>query len=159
MIFVTVGSVFGFDRLIKAMDSWAQENKSVEVFAQIGDGGYVPKNMRWTKMLLPAEFKATTAAAKLIVAHAGMGSFFTAMEVRKPIVMMPRLADLNEHTTDHQVHTLNWLKEKPGVFAAHHESELPRAVAGAMSSSSQFENFSPFAPAPFVDRLRAALLS
>lgn len=159
MIFVTVGSVFGFDRLIKSMDSWAHENGSVDVFAQIGDGGYVPKHMRWTKMLLPAEFKATTAAAKLIVAHAGMGSFFTAMEVRKPIVMMPRLADLKEHTTDHQVHTLNWLKDKPGVFAADDEAKLPRAVVDAMTRSSQFESFSPFAPAPFVDRLRAALLS
>lgn len=76
MIFVTVGSMFGFDRLIKAMDFWAKKNSDISVFAQVGEGRYVPEHIRWTRLLSPPEFKATVASSRLIVAHAGMGSFF-----------------------------------------------------------------------------------
>ena len=44
VIFVTIGSMFPFDRLIRAMDAWAaaQPERRVELLAQIGDGGYEP---------------------------------------------------------------------------------------------------------------------
>ena len=74
--------------------------------------------MRWTRTVPHGEFKATVQMAELIVAHAGMGSFFVAMEAQKPIVVLPRMSARQEHTTDHQLHTLKWLREKPGVYAA-----------------------------------------
>ena len=47
MIFVTIGSMFPFDRLIRVMDGWAAANPGVETLAQIGDGAYEPAHMRW----------------------------------------------------------------------------------------------------------------
>ena len=35
-IFATVGTQLPFDRLIRGLDSWAECNPEVEVFAQIG---------------------------------------------------------------------------------------------------------------------------
>ena len=159
MIFVTVGQMLGFDRLIEAMDAWTSAHPGREVFAQIGDGRYEPGAMRWTRIVPPNEFRATVASAELIVAHAGMGSFFVAMEAQKPIVMLPRIEARREHTTDHQVHTLKWLREKPGVYAADSEDELPGAIERALAEATVFDGFRRFAPEPFVAKLRQAILN
>jgi len=158
VIFVTVGQMLGFDRLIEAMDLWAGANPDREVFAQIGDGRYTPGAMAWTRMVPPDEFRGRATAADVIVAHAGMGSYFVAMEAQKPIVMLPRLQTRLEHTTDHQTHTLKWLREKPGVYAADTEDQLPRAIERALAGAAVFEKFDRFAPAPFVAKLRQAIL-
>ena len=50
MIFVAVGTQFSFDRLIQYMDEWASQNDET-VFAQIGDGDYIPENMQWERFL------------------------------------------------------------------------------------------------------------
>src|SRR3954453_23339807 len=86
MIFVTVGSMMAFDRLILSMDKWALAHTDRDVLAQIGGGTYRPNHMRWTRMLPPSEFHETVRSAAVIVAHAGMGSYFAAAEMRKPIV-------------------------------------------------------------------------
>jgi UDP-N-acetylglucosamine transferase subunit ALG13 len=158
VIFVTVGQMLGFDRLIEAMDLWAKAHPDREVFAQIGDGGYAPGAMGWTRIVPPNEFRGAVARSELIVAHAGMGSFFVAMEARKPIVMLPRIQARQEHTTDHQIHTLKWLRQKPGVYAADSEDQLPGQIERALAEATVFETFDRFAPAPFVARLRQAIL-
>lgn len=38
MIFVTVGHQTPFDRLIRLVDRWAEENMRHDLFAQIGHG-------------------------------------------------------------------------------------------------------------------------
>ena len=58
------------------------------------------------------------AGARLVVAHAGVGSVVSAGEQGKPIVVLPRRAALGEHTSDHQVETIGWLRGKPGVHVA-----------------------------------------
>jgi UDP-N-acetylglucosamine transferase subunit ALG13 len=151
--------MLGFDRLIEAMDLWAKAHPDLEVFAQIGDGRYTPDAMAWTRMVPPNEFKGKVAAAEVLVAHAGMGSFFVAMEAQKPVVMLPRLQARIEHTTDHQTHTLKWLRQKPGVYAADTEDQLPGQIERALADATEFEKFDRFAPEPFVAKLRQAILA
>ena len=149
-----------FDRLVRAIDGWAAGHADQEVFAQIGDkAGYQPTHMRWTRLLGPGEFAALVDRSQLLVAHAGTGSFFLAAERRRPIVLFPRRASLGEHNTDHQVSTARWLLRKPGVYVAMEEAELPAAIArGLAHPSGVVEPVPPFAPEPFIARLRAALL-
>jgi UDP-N-acetylglucosamine transferase subunit ALG13 len=158
MIFVTVGSMMPFDRLIFNMDMWTRAHTDQDVLAQIGQGSYVPKNMRWTRMLSPSDFRSAVSDALIIVAHAGMGSFFTAMEIHKPIVMLPRMAANREHTTDHQLHTLQWLRQKMGVYAAMSEEELARAIDQALSDGKDATaDFNRFAPEPLLTNIRQFL--
>jgi UDP-N-acetylglucosamine transferase subunit ALG13 len=158
VIFVTVGSMMPFDRLIRGMDKWASENPGVDIFAQIGRGGYEPNNMRWTRKLSPGEFQEAVQKASVLVAHAGMGSFFVAMGSRKPIVLMPRFAAKREHTTDHQLHTVEWLRDKPGVYVAMSDDELESAIAKAqIETSVSFHDLGRFAPQPFLVKLRQFL--
>ena len=128
MIFVTVGSQMPFDRLVVAMDRWAGERPGCDVFAQVGKDGYRPSAMRFADSISPRDFLATVANSALIVAHAGMGSVLTALEFGKPIVLLPRQGALQETRNDHQIATARWLMDRPGVFVAMCESELPDAI-------------------------------
>lgn len=157
MIFVTIGSMFPFDRLIRVMDQWASANSSQELFAQIGNGSYEPRHMPWTRMVAPSEFEQRVSSASLIVAHAGMGSVITAMEKGKPIILLPRRAADREHTTDHQLHTAVWLKGKAGIEVAMSDQELLDAVTQAVSrkaDSGSLDRISKSAPERFTSRIR-----
>jgi UDP-N-acetylglucosamine transferase subunit ALG13 len=158
VIFVTVGTMLPFDRMIQAMDKWAAAHPAIEVFAQIGSGSYEPRNMRWIRLIGVGEFTEMVKKSEIVVAHAGTGSYFLAAENMKPIVMFPRRAALREHTTDHQVHTARWLREKPGVFVAMTVDEIDGAIARAAQSNVGDSPFTPYAPEPFLLQIRQFLL-
>ena len=113
-----------FDRLVKAVDDWARASGRNDVFAQIGQSEYQPLNMQWTQFLSPDEFKQKYEAAKVIVAHAGTGSLITALQLGKPILVMPRRASLRETRNDHQVATSEQFCRFGSVTVAWDENEL-----------------------------------
>lgn len=124
MIFVTVGQVFPFDRLIRTVDQWASRRGRSDLFAQIGNGEYEPQHMRWRRRLSPSDFVGCAREAKAIVAHAGMGTVLTAIDLRRPLVVMPRRAGLREHDTDHQLATARYLAAHGHVAVAFDEDQL-----------------------------------
>lgn len=124
MIFVTVGSVDPFDRLIRAIDEWAGARGRTDVFAQIGRARYQPQHIEAVQFLGPSEFRDRIRSARLIVAHAGIGSIIAALEVGTPIIVMPKRAHLGEHRNDHQVATVKRFGQKRGIIAANDEKEL-----------------------------------
>ena len=155
MILVTIGSMFPFDRLVRAMDDWAAEHAAgEEILAQIGDGAYEPRRMRWVRRLDRAEFMAEMARADLVVGHAGMGTVITAGEYGKAIVILPRRAARGEHTNDHQVDTAAWLGGRKGIFVAAEEGELGARIAEARGGGA-IETIGAAAPADFLARIRA----
>lgn len=158
MIFVTIGSMFPFDRLIRLMDDWAGAHPGTKLLAQIGAGEYEPRSMPFVRRLDQADFASSVAEADLVVAHAGMGSVITASQHGKPIVMMPRLQRQGEHTTDHQIATANWLRDKPGVYVADTDADLGPRIAEALAAGPPAAPiFPPEAPPEFIARLRACI--
>jgi UDP-N-acetylglucosamine transferase subunit ALG13 len=128
MIFVTVGSQLPFDRLIKGVDAWAEQNPSEPCVAQIGNTSYVPSHLAWDKSLPVDIFHQKYREARLIVSHAGIGNIMLALELQKPLIIMPRRADLGEHRNDHQMATVKWLKEKISLTVAYDDNELHAAL-------------------------------
>lgn len=124
MIFVTVGAQMPFDRMVRAVDDWAGRKSRGDVFAQIGPTDWKPAHIGFTPFLDPPEFRRRVTEATAIVAHAGMGSIITALELGKPIVVMPRRGDLRETRNDHQVATAKQLVELGRVHAAFDENQL-----------------------------------
>ncbi len=118
MIFLTVGTQLPFDRLIRAMDEWAIQNSSVEIYGQIGPGSYNPNNFLAEEFISPVEFNDKILRADLIVAHAGMGSILTALQYRKPIIIFPRRASLGEHRNEHQLATAKRFFQRSGLSVA-----------------------------------------
>lgn len=128
MIFVTVGHQMPFDRMIKAIDEWAEQHGRNDIFAQIGDAAYTPKHIEWVRTLVPAEFSQRVETADAIVAHAGMGTILTAMQNGTPILVMPRTAARNETRNDHQIATAKRFLEMGRVHVAMDELELPEKL-------------------------------
>ena len=124
MIFVTVGTQGQFDRLIRTVDKWAGWRARTDVFAQTGASTYRPEHIRTKQFIDPAEFRSRVESSSLVIAHAGMGSIITALELGKQIVVMPRLASLGEHRNDHQVATAKRFAEQGRIMVAFNEEEL-----------------------------------
>ncbi len=124
MIFVTVGAQMPFDRMVRAVDEWAGRKNKSKIFAQIGRTEYRPRHIRWVDFLDPPEFRKHFQSAGVIVAHAGMGSIITALELGKPILVMPRRGDLLETRNDHQVATARQFRNLGYVTVALDEEEM-----------------------------------
>lgn len=128
MIFVTVGHQMPFDRLIRAVDAWAVKNDRDDVFAQVGSTQFRPARIQWVDKLAPAEFRQRMLLADAVVSHAGMGTILTALELGRPIVVMPRVARLAETRNDHQVATAIRFRELGRVSVALDETEIPSVL-------------------------------
>lgn len=124
MIFVTVGTQVQFDRLIRAVDEWAASRGRTDVFAQTGPSGYRAKHICAEPFIDPTEFRKRIESATLVIAHAGMGSIITALELGKQIIVMPRQASLGEHRNDHQVATAKHFSEQGRIIVAFDQREL-----------------------------------
>ncbi len=125
MIFVTVGSQLPFDRLIMTVDDWSRLHPDYDTFAQIGLSRYQPKAMRFKTSMTPNDYQKAMQASDLIIAHAGMGTIISALELGKPLLLMPRLASQGEHRNDHQLATIKQMTQKfPHIVVAYNETEL-----------------------------------
>lgn len=117
-----------FDRMVRAVDAWAGAHGRRDVFAQIGTTDWRPTHIEWTELLEPDEFRRRVREARVLVAHAGMGSILTALEAGKPILVMPRRGDLQETRNDHQIATARQFQSLGRVAVALDEHELPRKL-------------------------------
>jgi UDP-N-acetylglucosamine transferase subunit ALG13 len=124
MIFVTVGTQMPFDRLIRTVDEWVGLRGRTHIFAQIGPSNYCPKHIPYKPFISPTEFRKRAESAGLVIAHAGMGSIITALELGKHIIVMPRRRDLGEHRSDHQIATAQRFLEQGRIFVAWNDQEL-----------------------------------
>jgi UDP-N-acetylglucosamine transferase subunit ALG13 len=119
-----------FDRLVKTVDRWAGDQGRTDVFAQIGPTDFRPSSIQWTQFLSPEAFNQRCTAARVIVAHAGTGSIITALQLGKPILIMPRHASLRETRNDHQVATAERFRRFGSVTVAWDEKELIARLNG-----------------------------
>ena len=125
-----------FDRLIKLVDQFVAENNLQHKFyAQIGRGKYRPKNFSYCEFLNPEEYQACIKKCSLVVSHAGMGTIITAIEMNKPIVILPKRASLNEQRNEHQLATVHHFHKSPLVIVAENNLDLSEAIFRANSIS------------------------
>jgi UDP-N-acetylglucosamine transferase subunit ALG13 len=157
VIFVTVGTQLAFDRLITAVDVWAATNSGCEVFAQIGPSRLVPRHIESAQFVSPGECSERMHAATAIVAHAGMGTILSALELGKPLLVMPRRASLGEHRNEHQLATSQRFAELGRVKVAFDETELPRRLSELDRVTAQ-PRINPYAPEEFLAGLRAFIV-
>lgn len=129
MIFVTVGTQLPFPRLLEAVDSYAAASGE-EVVAQVGQDPESRSHVETHAMLLPVEFNELFLSARVIVAHAGIGTILSAKRYCRPLVVMPRRYALGEHRNDHQSATAKALAQMPGIHVAREAADLERLLSG-----------------------------
>lgn len=136
MIFVTTGTQEPFDRLLKAVDEIAQKRPDIKIVAQSTKSQYKVENISLHGFLAPSEFSTLFDDAKLIVAHAGMGTIISALVHNKPILVLPRLAKYGEHRNDHQLATVRAFEKLQYVYAAYGEEELESKMIAIIDGSA-----------------------
>lgn len=115
MIFVTVGTQLPFDRMLSLVDQYLEYN-DMEVYAQIGESKYIPKNYKFTKYLSREEFTQQVTKSEAIISHAGMGTIISAHDFSKPFLGCPRQLQFGEHRNDHQLATMKKFSNRKGIY-------------------------------------------
>ena len=124
-IFVTVGTIVPFERLVRGVDHWAKRmNGDINILAQIGRSNWKPSVIKTVPTLDPQHYQKMLDDSDLIIGHAGMGTIIAALEIGKPLIVMPRLAKFKEHDTDHQLDTVRRFQRGDLVRVAQSEEEL-----------------------------------
>jgi UDP-N-acetylglucosamine transferase subunit ALG13 len=156
MIFATVGTQLPFDRLLSGLDGWAATNPDISVLAQTGRTARRFRHLETVRALDQGAFRARLSEARLVVAHAGMGSVLSAVELGRPVILMPRLARFGEHRNDHQRDTAAEMARLPNVTVVPDGAALHAALDRARA-----RGFAPgadrVAASPASEALLAAL--
>lgn len=128
MIFITVGTQLPFPRLIAHMDALAQ-HMDEDVFAQTGPDAIDTHHLTKLTHLTPPQFEDKFRAARVVVAHAGIGTILSAKRYGKPLILLPRRAGLGEHRNDHQLATAKAVETLPGIHVAWEVDALETLLA------------------------------
>lgn len=125
MIFITVGTQFPFDRLIRSIDQAIKKSILSETFfAQIGKSSYIPRHFGYVDYLDKGLFDLKVKEADALISHAGIGSLMLAFDYQKPVLLMPRSPQYHEVVNNHQIDTAKEFEKLGHVLAAYDENEL-----------------------------------
>ena len=129
MIFLTVGTQFSFDRLVKAVDQAVETGIVTEqVFAQVGESSYQAHNFESVPSLESRLFVKHIHRASYIISHAGIGTIIMALNNNKPLLVMPRQKKYGEVVNDHQIEIAKKFEESGHVLVAYHQEDLPDKI-------------------------------
>lgn len=123
LIFVIVGTMYGFPRLIKEMDEIAKDIDE-DVIMQIGETIYEPKNAKYFRFTSNGELAKLYNDARIVVCHSGVGTILTALEYGKIVVVVPRLKIYGEHIDDHQLEITKELEKEAMINAVYDINNL-----------------------------------
>lgn len=127
MIFVTIGSQEPFDRLIEAIDFIAP-SFNTSIVAQVFRSNYKTKNIRTVEFISPIEYNEQIKQADIIIAHAGMGTILSVLQLQKPLIVVPRLAKYHETRNNHQVATAIEFEKMGYLRVAYDRDELQKHI-------------------------------
>jgi UDP-N-acetylglucosamine transferase subunit ALG13 len=130
MIFLTVGTQFPFDRLVKAIDHLFDEGLMPEdVFGQIGVSTYKPRHFETVVSLEKNAYDDRFRQASAVISHAGMGAITMALDQGKPLLVMPRQKKYKEVVNDHQEALADKFEALGHILVARDEAQLREKVA------------------------------
>jgi UDP-N-acetylglucosamine transferase subunit ALG13 len=138
LIFATIGTQLPFPRLILALDEMAP-SLGEKIIAQTGKIDKPLRNIEHYESIAPQEFEDLFREARVVVAHAGIGTVIAAKKFSKPIILFPRKAVFGEHRNDHQLASANQLKNHSGVYIAWDEADLKRLLASELTAPALVE--------------------
>jgi beta-1,4-N-acetylglucosaminyltransferase len=125
VIFVVLGTqAYQFDRLLRELDGIEEE-----LVIQGGSSTFRPGGAEWFDYLEYPALVERVRSARVVVAHAGVGSIVTAVAEGKRPIVVPRLKRYGEAVDDHQVPFARRLAETGIVTLVEDPAQLPAALA------------------------------
>lgn len=88
MIFVTVGTSLPHDELIKEMDSLKALGhfKQDNIYAQIGNGNYIPNNIEWLRFV--GNMEEVYGYADIVISNCGAGTIMENVAKGKKLIVV-----------------------------------------------------------------------
>jgi UDP-N-acetylglucosamine transferase subunit ALG13 len=130
-----------------------------DIFAQIGDSTYQPRHFPAVASLDKHHFDDCCRRASGIIGHAGMGTICMALELNKPLLVLPRRKKLGEVVNDHQVAIAHKFGELGHVLVANEAEEVAAKIGLLKTFVPRPRQVSPDAIAQriagFLDKLTA----
>ena len=137
LIFVTIGWMRAFERLVKEMDRLASKLDE-KVIMQIGSTDYEPKNCDYFRFAPRSKIEDLCIESRMVICHAGVGSILTAIKYNKPLILVPREKKYREVFDDHQLEIAGQMKNR-GVAVVYNMNNLESAIENVSTSPIEFE--------------------
>lgn len=100
-----------------------------KVIMQIGHTEYKPVNAEYFDFVDDfAKIEQLNRDARIVVSHAGAGSILTALNLRSPVIVVPRLKKYNEHMDDHQLEIADAMSSRNGVMTAYNIEDIDQLL-------------------------------
>jgi UDP-N-acetylglucosamine transferase subunit ALG13 len=127
MIYVTLGTMYkNFDRLVLAMDAYASASGE-RVVMQTGMSTLLPDYCEHFDFKSREDILAIQQDARVIVCHGGIGSVIEALRLEKPLIVVPRLKQFDEHNNDHQTELAQAVQRRGWATSVTDINDLPEA--------------------------------
>ena len=128
MIFVTLGTQrFQMNRLVQAADCLAFSLDD-EVFIQSGSSTYIPKHCKYKNFIDAEDYENMIENCSLLITHSGIGTIMRGINAGKPVIVVPRLKEYNEHVDDHQKEIAEAFAHKHCVIECDDVHDLGKAI-------------------------------
>ncbi len=151
-IFLTVGTVMPFDRMINDIDALKNQGLiNEEVFAQVGESDIAPSTMSVKQTLTQETLNGHLKESKIAIVHGGSGSMLGAIRFGCIVIAMPRRADMGEHYDDHQFELVGAFRDMGLVIEARTQDELAAAIVKARSMEPKMIEINPDSYAYHID--------
>jgi UDP-N-acetylglucosamine transferase subunit ALG13 len=108
------------------------------VVIQIGATPYLPRFAQHVDYVHEAQMHRLLSKASVVISHAGAGSILSALQVDKPLVLAPRMANLGEVIDDHQFELAATLSERGRAVMVTDLSA--KSLAKAISKSTKLHS-------------------
>lgn len=131
MVFVTLGTQDKtFERLIEAVENQVKkQNIKEEVIVQAGSTKYVSDFVKIIPYMNESEFHDYMKKADIIITHGGVGTIIEGIEMKKKMIVAPRLAKYGEHVNDHQVQIVENFEKSGYILAVYDLEKLDLVLA------------------------------
>jgi len=155
LLFVTVGAILPFDRLVKAVAELKARGEIPErVIVQSGTGGLAPDGVEAFETLPFDEMQRILADADIVVCHGGSGSLITALRQGCRVVAMPRLFEMREGYDNHQAEIIAAFAARGLIDTANDVEELSAALRRVREKSPAMATSE---PAALAEHLRGLI--
>lgn len=133
-VVVTVGTTgYDFRRLLARVAAILPPDSHVTW--QTGHSDIEGLGLAGARAMVPAaELHEAMARADVVVAHAGVGSAFDALDAGRLPVLVPRRAAHGEHVDDHQAEVARWLTDRELAITVEVDELDPQTIAEAAAS-------------------------
>lgn len=115
-------------RLLNDVEKLATKYPHLRFIAQTGPDAFESDYINTQQWMQTAQFERHVAESDVFISHAGMGNILLAAQYQKPIIIMPRLASLNEHINDHQASTAKAMQDKSFIRVVNNGQQLKAAM-------------------------------